>query len=183
MSALLTGVHNTIAQRMREAGAQPLSTSTNSSTGGSSAVISSNDFLQLLVTEMQNQDPTSTTDPNQYIDQLVNVNSLEQLISINQELGVALGGAGGSTGGSTGGTTGGSGSGSGSGAVAAAHVPVALSVAAPSQPGATLPGLSRGVRAVSPELLPRAGLAAGNLSVPPRSPAAARVAHALDGSQ
>jgi len=42
--------------------------------------------LTLLVTEMQNQDPTADTDPNEYIDQLVQVNSLEQLISINQTL-------------------------------------------------------------------------------------------------
>jgi flagellar basal-body rod modification protein FlgD len=61
------------------------STSTSNSNSGS-ATISANDFLTLLVTEMQNQDPTSTTDPNEYINQLVNVNSLEQLISINQTL-------------------------------------------------------------------------------------------------
>jgi len=57
----------------------------------SSAAISANDFLTLLVTEMQNQDPTANTDPNEYINQLVNVNSLEQLISINQNLTTALG--------------------------------------------------------------------------------------------
>lgn len=51
-----------------------------------SGTISANDFLTLLVTEMQNQDPTADTDPNEYINQLVQVNSLEQLISINQTL-------------------------------------------------------------------------------------------------
>jgi flagellar basal-body rod modification protein FlgD len=56
------------------------------STDSSSATITANDFLQLLVTEMQNQDPTADTDPNEYINQLVQVNSLEQLISINQDL-------------------------------------------------------------------------------------------------
>ena len=53
---------------------------------GEAATISANDFLTLLVTEMRNQDPTATTDPNEYINQLVQVNSLEQLISINQTL-------------------------------------------------------------------------------------------------
>ena len=48
--------------------------------------ISSNDFLTLLVTEMKNQDPTQPTDPNAYIQQLVGVNSLQQLIQINQDL-------------------------------------------------------------------------------------------------
>ncbi len=62
--------------------------STDSSTEAST--ISANDFLTLLVTEMKNQDPTANTDPNEYINQLVNVNSLEQLISINQTLGTAL---------------------------------------------------------------------------------------------
>jgi len=63
---------------------------------GDSATISANDFLTLLVTEMQNQDPTDQTDPNEYIDQLVQVNSLEQLIDINQNLSTALGIPGGS---------------------------------------------------------------------------------------
>jgi flagellar basal-body rod modification protein FlgD len=52
----------------------------------SSGSITANDFLTLLVTEMKNQDPTATTDPNEYINQLVQVNSLQQLISINQTL-------------------------------------------------------------------------------------------------
>jgi flagellar basal-body rod modification protein FlgD len=61
-------------------------TGTTSSSESDSATISANDFLTLLVTEMQNQDPTADTDPNEYINQLVQVNSLEQLISINQTL-------------------------------------------------------------------------------------------------
>jgi flagellar basal-body rod modification protein FlgD len=68
---------------------QPADTTTQSSSddsGSNSTTITANDFLQLLVTEMQNQDPTADTDPNEYINQLVQVNSLEQLISINQDL-------------------------------------------------------------------------------------------------
>ena len=53
----------------------------------SDSEITSSDFLTLLVTEMQNQDPTQPTDPNAYIQQLVEVNSLQQLISINTDLG------------------------------------------------------------------------------------------------
>ena len=56
----------------------------NSTTSG--ATITSSDFLTLLVSELKNQDPTQPTDPNAYIQQLVGVNSLQQLISINQEL-------------------------------------------------------------------------------------------------
>jgi flagellar basal-body rod modification protein FlgD len=60
---------------------------TGSSTSTKNADITSNDFLTLLVTEMKNQDPTATTDPNAYINQLVGVNSLQQLIQINTDLG------------------------------------------------------------------------------------------------
>ncbi len=70
------------------------STGTTGSSGSSSSdgsTISANDFLTLLVTEMQNQDPTAQTDPNEYINQLVQVNSLEQLVDINQNLSTALG--------------------------------------------------------------------------------------------
>jgi flagellar basal-body rod modification protein FlgD len=74
------------------------SSSDSSDSDSSSATITANDFLQLLVTEMQNQDPTSTTDPNEYINQLVQVNSLEQLISINQELGGSSSSGSGSSG-------------------------------------------------------------------------------------
>lgn len=64
------------------------STNSPSSSGGTpEATVTANDFLTLLVTEMKNQDPTANTDPNQYINQLVEVNSLQQLISINQEVG------------------------------------------------------------------------------------------------
>ncbi|MGC1781823.1 MAG: flagellar hook capping FlgD N-terminal domain-containing protein [Acidobacteriaceae bacterium] len=57
----------------------------------SEATITANDFLTLLVTEIQNQDPTTQTDPMEYITQLVGVNSLEQLVQINQTLSGATG--------------------------------------------------------------------------------------------
>ena len=63
---------------------------TTNGSNQTSASISANDFLTLLVTEMQNQDPTASVDPNEYVNQLVNVNSLQQLISINQTLSGAL---------------------------------------------------------------------------------------------
>lgn len=55
------------------------SSGTTGATGSSTnqASITANDFLTLLVTEIQNQDPTTQTDPMQYITQLVGVNSLE----------------------------------------------------------------------------------------------------------
>ncbi len=50
------------------------------------STITSSDFLTLLVSELKNQDPTQPTDPNAYVQQLVGVNSLQQLIQINQGL-------------------------------------------------------------------------------------------------
>jgi|SRR5271165_602753 len=68
--------------------------SSSSSSSTSEASITANDFLELLVTEMKNQDPTANTDPNEYINQLVQVNSLQQLIQINQDLGSTSSSAG-----------------------------------------------------------------------------------------
>ena len=48
--------------------------------------LTSSDFLQILVAEFQNQDPTSPTDPTQYASQMVEFSNLGQLQSINQDL-------------------------------------------------------------------------------------------------
>ena len=73
-----------VATAMAGSGASgAASTTATTSTSGD---ITSNDFLTLLVSELKNQDPTQPTDPNAYITQMVGVNSLQQLISINQEL-------------------------------------------------------------------------------------------------
>ena len=58
--------------------------SSASNSASDSSDITANDFLTLLVSELQNQDPTQPTDPNQYITQLTQVNSLQQLIQLNQ---------------------------------------------------------------------------------------------------
>lgn len=63
--------------------AKPMAASSSSAAADSSDITSS-DFLTLLVSELQNQDPTQPADPNAYITQLVQVNSLQQLIQINQ---------------------------------------------------------------------------------------------------
>lgn len=65
------------------------SSSTGSGSSNATAdntTVTANDFLTLLVSELKNQDPTQPTDPTTYIQQLVGVNSLQQLIQINQGL-------------------------------------------------------------------------------------------------
>jgi flagellar basal-body rod modification protein FlgD len=122
---------------------------------------------------MQNQDPTADSDPNEYINQLVQVNSLEQLIDINQNLTTALGGTGTTPASQTSkaaahpaGTAGHAG---GTG-VAAAISQFAGSPFAKSQGG-------------GPPMVQasHAGRAPGNLSVPEDHASAHKVAHALSG--
>ncbi|HWZ51293.1 MAG TPA: flagellar hook capping FlgD N-terminal domain-containing protein [Granulicella sp.] len=72
-----------VSGRATAATAAPSSSTSTSDT----ATITANDFITLLVAELQHQDPTSDTDPNTYVNQLVNVNSLQQLIAINQGVG------------------------------------------------------------------------------------------------
>jgi flagellar basal-body rod modification protein FlgD len=143
-----------------------------SSSSSDSSTISANDFLTLLVTEMQNQDPTASTDPNEYINQLVQVNSLEQLISINQNLSTALGSSS---------TT--SSSDTATGSTAASQA-----VSSVSSPGvhATAQKAS-GAQAAASATMPagsvpaQAGQVSGNLSVPETKAAAQRVAQSLNG--
>jgi flagellar basal-body rod modification protein FlgD len=107
---------------------------------------------------MQNQDPTADTDPNEYINQLVNVNSLEQLISINQTLTTDLG----------------SSTAAASGSTPSAQ---ASNARAPSQSS------SAGTATSLPGALNTAAtqLAPGNLGIPAPNSAAQSVAQALSG--
>ncbi len=50
-----------------------------------------NTFLQLLTTQMQNQDPLSPTDPTQFVAQLAQFSSVEQAIQTNNQLSTILG--------------------------------------------------------------------------------------------
>jgi flagellar basal-body rod modification protein FlgD len=88
MAAGVAGIWNQLPATSAEARVSTMSTATDAGGSGDSKSVSiaANDFLTLLVTEMKNQDPTATTDPNEYVNQLVQVNSLQQLISINETL-------------------------------------------------------------------------------------------------
>jgi len=128
--------------------------------GAGSSTISANDFLTLLVTEMQNQDPTAQTDPNEYINQLVSVNSLEQLIGINQTLSSALGTSAASSNPTT-------------------PAPQAAMDAKSAQALASTTGPAHAKSPANPPA-PQPSVR-GNLGIPAANAAAERVAHALDG--
>ena len=65
------------------------SDSSTSATAGSSVDQLGNEqvFLQLLVAQIQNQDPLNPTDSTTFVTQLAQFSDLEQLISINKSVG------------------------------------------------------------------------------------------------
>lgn len=180
MAAALGILHHNAASAQALAGAKPTpmagaasgsgSTNSTSNSNSDSATISANDFLTLLVTEMRNQDPTAATDPNEYINQLVNVNSLQQLISINQNLSTALGDSSANTKANS--ATVSSANPAGNGASGAAP-----QTAGAGRHGGTIAGgqsTDAGAAAGTKQ-------APGNLSVPEAVPAAHSIANALSG--
>jgi flagellar basal-body rod modification protein FlgD len=179
--------HAAAGQAVSKPSAMPMAAGADDSSSNStsdSSTISANDFLTLLVTEMQNQDPTADTDPNEYINQLVQVNSLEQLIDINQNLSTVLGIAGSTPSGSADASSGSAAravvkpSGATAPAVAAARHPSAATAAHTSIPAgrpSTAAAINRFASSVGAKSAP------GNLSVPVDHGASHRVARALDG--
>jgi flagellar basal-body rod modification protein FlgD len=60
------------------------STNTNTNTQGASNELDQNSFLKILMAELTNQDPTSSTaDPTAYVSQLAQFTSLEQMTNLN----------------------------------------------------------------------------------------------------
>lgn len=62
------------------------SDSSDSSTGLDGSAPSEQMFLQLLVAQIKNQDPTSPSDPSQFVAQLAQFSQLEQVIAIRQDV-------------------------------------------------------------------------------------------------
>ena len=65
------------------------SSSTNSTTTASNSV-DYNTFLQLLVAEMKNQDPTNPMDTSQYMSQFAQLSTVEQAMQTNSKLDALL---------------------------------------------------------------------------------------------
>ena len=88
-------------QSLAQSAASTGSSSTTSTNSASSSDSAQAMFLNMLVTELQNQDPTSPMDPTQMVGQMFSMNQLQQLIDINQTLQLALAAGSSSTGGTT----------------------------------------------------------------------------------
>ena len=63
---------------------QPIDTNPSAAAGPDSLDYDS--FLQLLIAQMKNQDPTKPTDPSQFVAQLASFSSVEQAIKTNNKL-------------------------------------------------------------------------------------------------
>ncbi|MDR3579078.1 MAG: FlgD immunoglobulin-like domain containing protein [Oryzomonas sp.] len=61
-------------------------TATTSTTANSNLNINTNDFLQLFIAQLQNQDPTAPQDPSQMLSQLAQMSQLEQATDTNTNL-------------------------------------------------------------------------------------------------
>jgi flagellar basal-body rod modification protein FlgD len=62
------------------------SSSATNVTGTGSSTIGKDDFLKLLVTQLQKQDPLNPQDPTEFTSQLTQFSSLEQLMGVNDNI-------------------------------------------------------------------------------------------------
>jgi flagellar basal-body rod modification protein FlgD len=86
---ILNPTMNSVLATAKAAATNSSSTSSTSSTSGLADTTTGQTFLNLLVKELQNQDPTAPMDSTAMVGQMISLNQLDQLISINQVLGAA----------------------------------------------------------------------------------------------
>lgn len=67
-------------------GAEASANSSASATSSSSALANETTFLQLLVAQIKNQDPTQPMDSTAFLSQLAQFSQLEQLVGIRQDM-------------------------------------------------------------------------------------------------
>ena len=68
----------------------PATPASSSASGASSTTVDYDSFLQLLVQELKNQDPTSPSDPTQYLSQIATFSNVEQGVNTNNKLSTLL---------------------------------------------------------------------------------------------
>jgi flagellar basal-body rod modification protein FlgD len=67
-------------------GTQASATATATAPAKAGPSVDYNAFLQLLIAQMKNQDPTNPTDPSQFMSQLASFSSVEQAMQTNAKL-------------------------------------------------------------------------------------------------
>lgn len=67
--------------------ASTATTSTSTASSASSALSMTFDqYIQIMLTQLENQDPTNATDPNQYTQQLITIQNVQQMVQIDKDL-------------------------------------------------------------------------------------------------
>ncbi|HZS44085.1 MAG TPA: flagellar hook capping FlgD N-terminal domain-containing protein [Blastocatellia bacterium] len=69
----------------------PSASTAKSNSTSSPGLANEQEFLQLLVTQLEHQDPLQPQDSTQFVAQLAQFSSLEQLININQNISTLVG--------------------------------------------------------------------------------------------
>jgi flagellar basal-body rod modification protein FlgD len=62
----------------------------SSATSATNNTLNYNSFLELLVAQLKNQDPTNPSDPTTFVSQLASFSSVEQLVNTNSKLDALL---------------------------------------------------------------------------------------------
>jgi flagellar basal-body rod modification protein FlgD len=75
---------NTIASPLTSPAAAPAQAQSTATANPADPLANESTFLTLLVSQLQNQDPTSPVDSTTFVSQLTSYSQLEQLIGIHQ---------------------------------------------------------------------------------------------------
>ena len=67
-------------------GTSSTATTTSTTGTGSSSLVGKDDFLKLLVAQLSHQDPTAASDPNQFVEQLSQMSTMEQAVNQSNQL-------------------------------------------------------------------------------------------------
>jgi hypothetical protein len=88
---LMASISPLIQPTYQAAAAETTTTNTSSSAADSSDIVSQDEFLKLLVAQLQNQDPLNPLQGDEFVAQLATFSSLEQLVSINSNIQTLVG--------------------------------------------------------------------------------------------
>jgi flagellar basal-body rod modification protein FlgD len=88
----LSNILNAASPQSTAVTTPPASTATGSVTASATAsnLLGPNAFITLLTAQLQAQDPLNPMDPNQMVDELTNMNTLQQTIQMRQDLDALL---------------------------------------------------------------------------------------------
>jgi flagellar basal-body rod modification protein FlgD len=90
MSISATNLFNAVTSAVAKASTANDSTTSTTTTATNKNDVSKDAFLRLLVEQMKHQDPLAPQDSSQFLAQLAQFNSLDQLMSINSQLALLL---------------------------------------------------------------------------------------------